>query len=525
MFVTFHGAVREVTGSMHLVEANNSKILLDCGMFQGPRQESRIKNRDLPFDAATITNVVLSHAHIDHSGRIPFLAQSNFNGRVICTRATADVCKHLLLDSAKIQESDADYLNYKAVRSFLHSLSNPSNHSVSNREKKDIKALLKKSVHEINVETIHELLEKHYIEKTAPLYTIKDAENSINLFDGYPYQYPVDVGDHVQSVFYDAGHILGSAFTFLRLKENGRSFTVGFTGDMGRFDKPILRDPTLEFLPEDCEVDLLIMESTYGGREHEAVGGLKEQLRDVLVETFNRGGTVVIPSFAFGRTQEIIYYLRELYDAGEVPKLPVYVDSPLATQLTKVTGEHPEIFDRETHKEFLEQGENPFIFPQMHFTHSVEESMVLMKDNSPHIVISASGMCEFGRILHHLRHKIHDSRHTILVVGFMAERTLGRRILELGQEYRMSGYSGEPPAVKFLNKIYPLKARVVQLEGFSAHGDRKELLRLVKESNLKIKRIALVHGEEAQALPLEKELLNEGFSVFVPQKGERIELH
>lgn len=509
---------------MHLVEANGSRILLDCGLFQGRRKESAEKNRSFPFDGGTVDHVVLSHAHIDHSGRIPLLTSSNFTGRVTCTRPTADACKYLLMDSAKIQESDANYLNYKILRSFLHGQVNSADPSISQREKKNIRAMLKKSAHELDVECIRELQERHQLERVTPLYTIGDAERALGCLEGYPYNYPVPVGDNVYCSFYDAGHILGSAFVFLRIKENGRNYTIGFTGDVGRFNTPILRDPTLEFREEDRDVDLFIMETTYGDREHEAGADLMEKLREVLIQTFSQGGTVVVPAFAFGRTQEILYYIRELYDRNEVPKVPVYVDSPLAINLTEVTRAHPETYDAAIHERFLEKGKNPFLFDQLRFTPSVEESMDLMKDESPHIVISASGMCEMGRILHHLRYKVHDPRNTILAVGFMAENTLGRKMLELGLEYERSGRAGPPPVVKILNKVYPLKARVARMDGFSAHADKRGLAKLVRNSNLRAKRIALVHGEESQSLAFSRYLAGEGRQAFVPQKGERIEI-
>jgi len=319
---------------------------------------------------------------------------------------------------------------------------------------------------------------------------------------------------------YDAGHILGSAISMLKIRENGRFYTVCYTGDLGRFDKPILKNPALIYAEEDREVDLMIMESTYGDRLHEPVQDLKPQLKKVLVETFDRGGTVLIPSFAFGRTQELLYVIHELYNNHEVPRVPVYVDSPLATEITRVFGEHPEVYDQDTHRAFLEHGQNPFLFDQTHFVSSVEESMELMRNEKPHIVISASGMCEAGRILHHLRYKIHNSKNTILIVGYMAQHTLGRRILEQGNEFEKSGRTGAPPLLKFLNKDYPLNARVVKIGGFSAHADKSEMLRFLKESNLKIKKIALVHGEEDQSLSFAKQLEEEGFSVFVPKTGE-----
>ena len=322
--------------------------------------------------------------------------------------------------------------------------------------------------------------------------------------------------------FYDAGHILGSAFCIIHARENGRNYTIGFTGDIGRFDKPIIEDPTLAFGEQDREIDLLIMESTYGDRTHEPVVDLKPRLKEVLVETYDRGGTIMIPSFAFGRTQELLYVLHELYLEGNVPRFPVFVDSPLATNITRVFVEHPEAYDDETHEAFLQKGKNPFQFEEVSFVGSVEESIALNKDQTPHIVVSASGMCEAGRILHHLRHKIHDPKNTILIVGYMAQNTLGRRILEQGQAYADAGRKGDPPIVKIMGKEYPLKARVIKLGGFSAHADKDEMYRLLQKSDLNIKKIALVHGEEDQILAFEKDLKGNGFNTVVPRRGQTV---
>ena len=525
MKITFYGAVREVTGSMHLISTGTDRILLDCGMFQGRRKEAAEKNRLLPFDPQTITNIVLSHAHIDHSGRIPFLTKNKFNGQTFCVRATADACEYLLMDSAHIQESDADYLNYKMVRNFLSSKIIPgSGNKKVSKTFKSVKKLLKTQGHKLNTEKINELIEEHRLEGVQSLYTSDDAAAALDSFEGYPYRHPFVIGENATCTFYEAGHILGSAVSLIKVRENNRTLTVCYTGDLGRFDKPIIKDPALNFEDTDREVDLMIMESTYGDRLHAPVKDLKPQLKKVLTETFDRSGTVIIPSFAFGRTQELLYVLHELYDEGEVPRVPVYVDSPLATNITRVFGEHPEVYDRETHEIFLEKGKNPFSFNQVHFVGSVEESMALNREEKPHIVISASGMCEAGRVLHHLRHKIHNPRHTILIVGFMAQNTLGRRILELGTNYATSGRKGPPPLVKFLNKEYPLKADVVQLGGFSAHGDRDEMIRFLKESNLRVKKIAVVHGEEDQSFAFAKHLEKDGFSAMVPKPGETIDL-
>jgi metallo-beta-lactamase family protein len=520
MEITFHGAVREVTGSMHLLTIGKDQILLDCGMFQGRRKDSFEKNRIMPVNAERITNVVLSHAHIDHSGRIPVLTSNQFNGRVLCTRATADASEYLLLDAAHIQESDAAYLNYKTLRSHMSQMKPSGGKNSNGADFKKIRKLLKKNQHQLDIDTIGRLMNEYRLDSVQPLYTTPLAEQALQTFDGYPYRHEVTAAKDVTCTFYDAGHILGSAISIIKARKNGRCITVCYTGDIGRFDKPIIKNPTTSFAEEDRSIDLMVMESTYGDREHEPVKDLKPALKKVLVETLERGGSILIPSFAFGRTQELLYTLHELYKDGEVPRVPIYVDSPLATKLTKVFGEHPEVYDKDTHETFLQQGINPFRLDQVHFVTSVEESMALNRNESPHIVISASGMCEAGRILHHLRFKIHNPKHTILIVGYMAEHTLGRKIQEQGTAYEASGRSGSPPIMKILNKEYPLKARVVKLGGFSAHADKHELVKFLKTSNLNIKRIALVHGEEEQSLAFEETLKSLGFPVFVPKPGD-----
>ncbi|MFO7965077.1 MAG: MBL fold metallo-hydrolase [Desulfobacterales bacterium] len=526
MEVVFIGAVREVTGSMHMVCSGPNRVLLDCGMFQGKRKESTEKNRVLPFDPKIITNVVLSHGHIDHSGRIPMLIRSErFFGRIYCTRATEDVSSYLLMDAAYIQESDADYLNYKTLRTALNRIQSDSGLSKGEKKENDkLKKKLKREGHRLNTDIINKMISKYRLEKVEPIYTVADAEKSLGYFEGIPYRYPVTIGKGASLTFYEAGHILGSAFSILRINENGHEFKIGYSGDIGRFDKPIIRDPNRDFEEPDRDLDLLILESTYGNRVHEPVGALKPAFAEMINETVERGGSIIIPSFAFGRTQELLYVLHELYNEGVVPRLPVYVDSPLATNLTTVFGEHPEIYDRETHETFLQQKKNPFVFKEIRYIGSVEESMALNREEKPHIVIAASGMCEAGRVLHHLRYKIHNERHTILIVGYMAQNTLGRRILEQGTEYERSGRNGSPPILRFLNKEYPLRARVRKLGGFSAHGDKNDMLRFLKESNLNVKRIALVHGEEDQALSFADFLSENGFSVFVPSPGEIAEV-
>jgi metallo-beta-lactamase family protein len=494
-------------------------------MFQGKRKESIEKNRKMPFDPATLTNVILSHAHIDHSGRIPVLTKAGLSGRIVCTRPTADAARYLLLDSAYIQELDAKYLNYKVVRNFLFDQeSKARKRKITNREAKEIKKLLKTGKHELNVARIVNLIRKHHLNEIEPLYTQDDVEDAVGSFDGNPYRHPITVGRKTTCTFYDAGHILGSAMSVIKAAGGGKQRTVCYSGDVGRFSKPILRDPTLEFPDEDRDVDLLIMESTYGNRVHEPVKELKGRLKKALNDTIERGGSVVIPSFAFGRTQDLLYALHELYDERSVPRVPVFVDSPLASKLTRVYGEHPEVYDQEAHKRFLSNGENPFCFKKIKFVSSVEKSMSLLEKTEPHVVIAGSGMCEGGRVVHHLRYKIHNPANTILVVGYMAQNTLGRRIVESAREYEERGRKGPPPEMKMYGKEYPLKARVVELDGFSAHADRDELLRFVEKSNLRIKKIALVHGEEEQSLALAATLKKAGRDVVVPRPGETVEI-
>ncbi len=525
MKVTFHGATRQVTGSMHMLDTGQDRLMLDCGLFQGRRKESAEHNQVMPVDLERVTNIILSHAHIDHSGRIPMTVKQGFNGRVICTRPTADACDFLLPDSARIQESDALYLNYKIVRTALVKVkAEASGRHLTNRDVKEIKAVLKKGRHELDFESIQGLIDQYRLEGVTPLYTAEDAEQALSLFRSQPYRHPVTVGHGATCTFYDAGHIIGSAVSILRFTHNGRALSVGFSGDLGRYDTPIIRNPAADFAEADRDLDLLIMESTYGDRLHEPVADMQPALKKVITGTLDRGGCVIVPAFAFGRTQELLYHLHELYDKGEVPRIPVYVDSPLATRLTRVYGEHPEVYDKDTHAMFLNNGKNPFSFKQVHFIKSVEESIALNKNEQPHIVISASGMCEGGRILHHLRHKIHNPKHTILIVGFMAQNTLGRRILDEGMAYAERGREGEAPVVRFFNKEYPLKAHVTRLGGFSAHADRDELLRFLKSGNLRPKKIAVVHGEEDQSLKFADTLHAEGYDAFVPHPGESFKL-
>jgi metallo-beta-lactamase family protein len=523
MHVSFYGATREVTGSFHTVVTGQDNILLDCGLFQGSRKETEAKNMVFPVDPKILTNMVLSHAHIDHSGRIPMLTRSEFNGSIFCTRATAHACEYLLRDSAKIQEGDASYLNYKTAKAFLAQIKTGGGKSkIAEADQQEIKALLKSGDHGLRTEVVEKLLREHNLEIVTPLYTLAEAEESLGSFQGIPLGETVTIGKDLFCTFYGAGHILGSAMSVIQYKAHGQTKTVLYSGDLGRFDKPIIKDPTLDFAEEHRNIDLMVMESTYGSRIHEPVIDMKPHLKKILIETFDRGGSVIIPAFAYGRTQELLYFIHELYLAKEIPPMPVWVDSPLAMEITHVFGEHPETYDEGTHEAFLRKGINPFDFEQLKFVGSVEESMALNRETKSHIVLAGSGMCEGGRVLHHLRHKIHDERNTILIVGYMGQNTFGRRLQEKGEKYAADGRRGEPPMVRFYNKDYPLRARVVTLGGFSAHGDRNEMTRVLKESNLSIKKIALVHGEEEQTLGFADFLRGEGFDVVVPFHGQSV---
>ena len=520
MEITFLGAAREVTGSMHRVSYGNEHLLLDCGLFQGRRKEAAEKNKTILFPLNSIRNIILSHAHLDHSGRIPLLVKNGFQGNVYTTIITRETAKYLLLDSANIQEADANYLNYKALRATLMKEKNSRKKEYNRQEA----AEFLKEGQRIKKELVLEMMARRSMEIVEPLYSIADTEIANEAFFGVPYKTTIEVGTGTTCTFYDAGHILGSAIVILRIQENGKTYRICFTGDLGRFHKAILEDPTVSFDPADTDIDLLITESTYGDRIHEETFGQREKLKQVIIETFERGGTIMIPAFAYGRTQEMLYHLHEFMMNDEIPKMPIYVDSPLASKITTVFGEHPEAYDHETHETFLSKGENPFYFDRVTFVDSVEASMAVNRDETPHIVIAGSGMCEGGRILHHLRHKIHNPKHTVLLVGFMAEHTLGRRIQELGMKYAMDGRTGEPPVVKILGKEYPLAAHVEKIEGMSAHGDKNEMLKILVESNLKIKKAAVVHGEEAQSLAFAELLRENGIDAFVPSFGESVRL-
>ena len=442
MKITFMGAAQTVTGSMHMLEVNGSRILLDCGLFQGRRKESFRRNRQLPFDARELDALILSHAHIDHSGNIPSLVRSGYTGNVYVTSATRDLCGAMLLDSGHIQESDAAHLNKRRRR----------------RGEPPVE----------------------------PIYSMADARASLQHFVSIDYRRPFGVAPGVQATFYDAGHILGSAITLLDVRENGRSYRLCFTGDLGRVGLPILRDPVIV-----RDVDYLATESTYGDRLHGTVTDAEATLCDVVQRTHDRGGKVIIPAFAVGRTQEIIYDLHQLITKGCLPDLPVFVDSPLAINITETFRLHPECYDEEI-LDLLAHEQDPFGFYRLHYARTVDQSKAINGLDEPCVIISASGMCEAGRILHHLRNNISDPRNTVLFVSFQAEHTLGRKIKD--------GWD----VVPILGDKHQVRAQVESIDAYSAHADSDELLSYVRHvrDNGRLKRVFVVHGnpEASQAL-------------------------
>jgi len=458
MKLTFHGAARTVTGSQHLLEVNGKKILLDCGLFQGKRKEAFELNRHGFNGGDEIDALVLSHAHIDHSGNIPSLVKNGFTGDIYATPATRDLCANMLLDSANIQVRDVEFVN--------------------KRRKKKNKNLFE------------------------PLYTPEDIKQVMSQFVGIGYHRRREILPGVFLTFADAGHLFGSAHVILDIREDGSDSErrLVFSGDIGRYDIPIIRDP--EPIVEGA--DILIMESTYGNRSHPPYPDSEKELERIVNETFRRGGSLLIPAFAVGRTQQLVYALHKLYENRDIPAMPVFVDSPLATNVTDIFRMHPEVYDEEALSFLMNDvHHNPFSFRALHFTQSVEESKELNFSMVPSIIISASGMMEHGRILHHLRNRIDDHRNTILVTGWQAPYTLGRKILEGGKEVMIFG---EP---------YQVRAKVEVLTGFSGHADQDELVAWAGAMRKKPQRTFIVHGEEEAAQALRDNLLNKlGFGTI-----------
>lgn len=469
MEITFHGAARTVTGSQHLLNINGYQILLDCGLYQGKREESLIRNRELPFAAHAVDVTVLSHAHIDHSGNIPNLVKQGFKGDIVATFATRDLCNIMLRDSAKIQESDINYLNKKRQRQNLP------------------------------------LLE--------PAYTMHDAVVSMKSFLSVSYERRLSIGPGITLTFLDAGHVLGSAIVVLDVDDNSgqKPTRIVFSGDIGRPNRPILNDPAVIE-----EADILIMESTYGNREHPTDDNIDEELERIIEQTIRRGGKVIVPAFAVGRTQELVYRLNKMVENRDLPPdLRVFVDSPLAVDATNVFRAHPEAYDAEAAEILLtDPDHDPFGFSMMEYTRSVQESKALNFLKHPAVIISASGMAENGRILHHLKNNIEDNRNTILIVGYQAPETLGRRLVEKQRR------------VKILGEDYDVNARVEVLNGLSGHAGRSELIAWARHLKHPPRETFLVHGDPDAAFALADALrLELGFpNIHVPELGQQFRL-
>lgn len=443
MKIKFCGASSGVTGSCHLISTDNHKVLLDCGQFQGGKEMDRMNEDEFPFDPAQIECVILSHAHIDHCGRLPLLVKRGFKGQIYCTDATADLLDVMLKDSAYIHEKDAEWQTKKNLRTG-----------------------------------------KPPVE---PLYTIQDSEAALRLVKPILYDQLVELNPDMKIVFNDAGHILGSAITELWATEAGTTSKIVFSGDLGVPNRPILRDPV-----KIKKADYVIMETTYGNRLHPQNATSIDELIKITLKTIKRGGSVIIPSFAVGRTQELIYQFNMFYEhhpeyASILGKVNVYIDSPMATTATEVFKKNAQVFDDQT-RSYIMGGDHPLDFPNLKFTRNTADSQMLNEDKSPKIIISASGMCEAGRIRHHLKHNLWDSRNSIVFVGYQAEGTLGRLLVEGAKEVRLFG---EPIMVG---------AEIYNLEGFSGHADQKGLLDWLGGFQKEPRHIFLVHGETQSKL-------------------------
>ena len=464
MQITFHGAAQEVTGSMHLIEVNNQRVLLECGLYQGRRAETYARNLNFPFEPARIDAVVLSHAHIDHSGNLPNLVKQGFTGNIWCTAATRNLCTYMLMDSGHIQEQDVRYLNKKKQR----------------RGEPEIE----------------------------PIYTRADAQASLGQFIGVGLHRPIQVADGVQATFFSASHILGAASVLLEIQEHatGRQWRLAFSGDIGRSEISILRPP--ETL---AAADIVIMESTYGDRLHGTYEAAGKELRRTVSLTARRHGKVIIPAFAVGRTQEIIYALNQLDSRGDIPEVPVFVDSPLAVDATDVFRMHPEAWNEEVQRFLTEEGmRSPFDYSNVEYVRDVRRSKQLNFMPSPAIIISASGMAENGRILHHLKNNIEQPANTVLLVSFMAQDTLGRRLKDGEKRVRIFG------------EEYDVRAQVESIDGYSAHADQADLLAWAGAlDRAQVKHLFVVHGEPEAANTLATRLRENGIGpVNVPARGD-----
>ena len=449
-----------------MLTVEGKTVLLDCGMYHGRREEARDRNRHFPFNPADISAVVLSHAHIDHSGNLPGLVKQGFQGPIYCTKATRSLCEVMLRDSAFIQEKDAEYINKKNKKKHLYPV--------------------------------------------EPLYRERDVDETLPLLHDFDYGVSFPVSDNIACRFEDAGHILGSSAVSLSLKENSSKLTLAFTGDLGRPNLPILRDPV--FIGD---ADYLISESTYGGRFHKPVEEMGAQLLEPILRAYDRKGKIVIPAFSVGRTQEIVYVLHRLSVEGKIDRIPVFVDSPLSVNVTDVFKKHPECFDKETLDILSSPRDNdPFGFDRLTYIRSVEESKELNDREGPFIIIAASGMCEAGRIVHHLANAVSDPRNIILIVGYQAENTLGKKLVM------------REPVVNIHGEPREVKAEVVVLNSFSGHADKNELLAYMSNFDRKrVRKVFLVHGDLDQAEKLGNGLQQGGFDgIVIPSRGDSIGL-
>lgn len=470
MHLTFWGAAQTVTGSMHQLTVSGHSYLLDCGLYQGSRTRAFEINRNLPFDPEDIRAVVLSHAHIDHSGNLPTLSKRGFHGHIYATPATRDLCKFMLADSAHLQVKDAEFIERRSAR----------RRSLGVRDA---------------------------ARAVPPLYQPEDVDRVMNTFRQVRYRKELEIGPGVAITMRNAGHMLGSAHVSLRLTEGGTSRQVLFSGDIGRVRLPILKDPD----PAPA-ADYLILESTYGDRFHHPASEVEDKLVEIIHRVTARGGHIVAPAFAVGRTQQLVLLLHELTQAGRIPELPIFVDSPLAVNVTEVFRDHPEEYDDETY-DFVENGKDPFGFGRLRYLRTPQESKTLNDLRVPFLVISASGMAEAGRVLHHLRHSIEDPRNLVLLTGYQAEHTLGRKL----QERR--------PQVPIFGEPVTLRAEVESIGELSGHADQRELLEWVRPIAPSLRRIFLVHGEPAAQHVL-KEKLEQEFRVpvEVPARGDQFQL-
>lgn len=442
MAMTFYslGAAQEVTGSKHILEINGRQIMIDCGAFQGKRDEADSKNRNLKVAADKLESVILTHAHYDHCGLLPLLTKKGFKGNIYATPATRALADLIMMDSAHIQARDAEYLRKQAAR-------------------------------------------KGEKFTWTPLFNEKDVINAANQIVTLSYERNMFISPDVQLKFFDAGHILGSAFASLTISGQRKDEDVNilFTGDIGRKNKPIIRNPSTN-VPAP---DYIVLESTYGDRKHEDVKIAMDELADIVNRAVAQKGKIIIPAFAIERTQELVYYFHLLVDQKKIPQIPIYVDSPMATNATSIFQVHPECYDESTHEAFLKHHKNPFGFNSLQFVTSVDESKSLNQKEGPMVIISADGMCEAGRILHHLANNISDSRNTILLVGYMAENTLGRRLRNRETE------------VKIMGDWFKVNASIEQINAFSAHADYEEMVEWLNSFDTsRLKRIFMVHGEK-----------------------------